>query len=78
MADADRSGPDDGPPDPNREVRWLLRALAAERDELYRRLGAARGEADRLRAALRRWRARHGHCSRRCPANEGRWGGVRW
>ena len=74
---ADPSGPDDRPPDRGREER-LFRAFAAERDELYRRLGAARGEADRLRAALRRWRAQHGHCSRRGPANQGRWGGARW
>lgn len=75
---ADHCGPDDRPPDPHHTVYGLLRAFAAERDELYRELGAARGEADRLRAALRRWQAQHGHCSRRGPANQGRWGGVPW
>ncbi|MDG4789558.1 hypothetical protein O7626_27160 [Micromonospora sp. WMMD1102] len=72
---AEHPGPDDRPP-PNQDVYALLRAFAAERDELYRAVGAARGEADRLRATLRRWQARHGHCFRRGPANQGRWDGV--
>lgn len=70
---ADHSGPDDRPPDSNQDRYGLLRAFAAERDELYSQLGAARGEADRLRATLRRWQAQHGHGYRRGPANQGRW-----
>jgi hypothetical protein len=60
------------------ELYRALRALAVECDLLRREVGAARGEADRLRAALRRWHARHGGCHRRGPANQGAWGGVRW
>jgi len=66
------------PPDPNDDLYWLLRAFAVERDELYRQIGAAKGEADRLRATLRRWRAEHSHCFRRGPTNQGRWGSLRW
>lgn len=74
---ADHSRPDDRPSDPDNAGDRLLRALAAERDELYRKLGASRGEVDRLRAVLRRWQAEHGHCSRRGPANQGsHWGGL--
>jgi hypothetical protein len=76
MADASTSP--GWPPEPEEQLYWLLRALAVERDELYRRLGAARGEADRLRATLRRWQAEHGHCFRRGPANQGWRGGARW
>lgn len=67
----------DWPPEPDDELYWLLRALTIERDELYRQLGAARGEADRLRVALRRWQLQHGRCLRRGRANQGRWGGTR-
>lgn len=78
MAD-DQPAPDgQKPPDLDDELYWLLRAFAVERDELYRQLGVARGEVDRLRATLRRWRAEHSHCYRRGPANHGRWGSLRW
>lgn len=42
------------PPEPEEQSSWLLRAFAVERDELYRRLGAARGEGKPLRATLHR------------------------
>jgi len=62
-----------GSSDPDDELYWLLRAIAVERDELYRQLGAARGEIDRLRATLRRWHAEHSRWCRRRPTNQGRW-----
>lgn len=77
MADP-QPGHDPAPGDVDEHLHWLLRALAVERDELYRRLGAARGEVERLRATLRRWQAQHGHCVRRGrPTNRGRWGDLR-
>lgn len=76
MADPPTSS--DWPPEPEEEAYWLLRGFAVERDELYRQLGAAKGEADRLREALRRWQAEHGQCFRRGPANQGWWGRTRW
>nr|MDT0661563.1 cell division protein DivIVA [Micromonospora sp. DSM 115978] len=60
------------------EVYAYVAAIAAEVDRLGQDLAVARGENDRLRAALLRWQRQHAHCHRRGPANQGAWGGVRW
>lgn len=75
---AEPAAPDGWQPEPDEEAYWLLRSFAVERDELYRQLGAARGEVERLRSTLRRWQTQHRYCVRRGPANQGLWGGFRW